>query len=192
MAAPKLTLTSEQTAALLRANPFGPMTWARQVMSAEDALSFAVHTGLVNIDIRPLCPCGQRKYLTATENRAGSFCHAICKRHGTNATPDGIRYSFCWWILHIPWILLPPSRQRIRPTLTALAVSRDGPKTREKSLIRCECPLSARRVNLPHICICYCHTCLPIPIFPSHSHFHFTSHHITWFLVVYIIIYFYW
>jgi hypothetical protein len=53
MAAPKLTLTSEQTAALLRANPFGPMTWARQVMSAEDALSFAVHTGLVNIDIRP-------------------------------------------------------------------------------------------------------------------------------------------
>ncbi len=109
MAAPKLTLTSEQTAALLRANPFGPMTWARQVMSAEDALSFAVHTGLVNIDIRPLCPCGQRKYLTATENRAGSFCHAICKRHGTNATPDGIRYSICWWILHIPWILLPPS-----------------------------------------------------------------------------------
>jgi hypothetical protein len=75
-------------------------------------------------------------------------------------------------------------RQRIRPTLTALAVSRDGPKTREKSLIRCECPLSARRVNLPYICICYCHTCLPIPIFPSHSHFHFTSHHITWFLVV--------
>ncbi len=77
MAAPKLTLTSEQTAALLRANPFGPMTWARPVMSAEDALSFAVHTGLVNIDIRPLCPCRQRKYLTATENTAGSISQGL-------------------------------------------------------------------------------------------------------------------
>jgi hypothetical protein len=32
--------------ALLRADPFGPMTWAGQVVGSEDAFAFAVHTGL--------------------------------------------------------------------------------------------------------------------------------------------------
>jgi hypothetical protein len=69
MALSKLTLTSEQTMALLRADPFRPMTWARQVVNSEDAFAFAVHTGIVNIEDRPLCPCGQRKYLTIVQER---------------------------------------------------------------------------------------------------------------------------
>ncbi len=73
MALPKLTLTSIQTMAFLRADPFGPMTWARQVVSSEDAFAFAAHTGIVHIEDRPLCPCGQRNYLNIVQERTDSI-----------------------------------------------------------------------------------------------------------------------
>ena len=53
-----LTLTKEDTQALLNSNPFGLIAWGRTIRLESDALAFAVHTGLINVDNPPLCQCG--------------------------------------------------------------------------------------------------------------------------------------
>jgi hypothetical protein len=45
------------------ANPFGLIYWGRVLFTEKDALSFAVHTGLINIKDPPIYLCGTQKAL---------------------------------------------------------------------------------------------------------------------------------
>jgi hypothetical protein len=44
----QLTLTKEETAGLLAADPFGLIVWGKPMRTERDAMSFAVHTELIN------------------------------------------------------------------------------------------------------------------------------------------------
>jgi hypothetical protein len=46
----QLTLTKEETAGLLAADPFGLIVWGRTMRTERDAMSFAVYTELININ----------------------------------------------------------------------------------------------------------------------------------------------
>jgi hypothetical protein len=46
----QLTLTKEETAGLLAADPFGLIVWGRTMRTEWDAISFAVYTELININ----------------------------------------------------------------------------------------------------------------------------------------------
>jgi transposase-like protein len=56
-----LSITEAESNALLTANPFGLIHWGRVLNSEKDALSFAVHTGLINLSNAPICLCGELK-----------------------------------------------------------------------------------------------------------------------------------
>jgi hypothetical protein len=54
-----LSLTKAETTALLMSDPFGLIKWGRVLHTEKDALSFAIHEYLSNINDPPICLCGQ-------------------------------------------------------------------------------------------------------------------------------------
>jgi hypothetical protein len=64
-----LTLTKEETAGLLAADPFGLIVWGRTMRVERDAMSFAVHTELININnpTMGVYHCPPSPFLTSTD-----------------------------------------------------------------------------------------------------------------------------
>jgi len=53
-----ISKSRDEIMALLRADSFGLINWGRAMKANDDAVAFAVHTGLLNLKKTPICVCG--------------------------------------------------------------------------------------------------------------------------------------
>ncbi|ODM87007.1 putative transposase-like protein [Orchesella cincta] len=108
---PKLSLTARDVFNLLEKSPFGFVQFGRVIQSDIDALSLAIHSGLIDINNAPRCVCGNimrlRQRLDKSENAYQGFgwqCHGSSRCHSSHCGSGQLGvskdaaidwYSFC-------------------------------------------------------------------------------------------------
>jgi transposase-like protein len=82
MVAPRLSLSALQVDEFFQKDGFGLISYGRTIVSPEDSLSLALHSGLLTLN-PPICPCGAPKCLrvkATTAHNDHQGLHWVCVR----------------------------------------------------------------------------------------------------------------